>query len=29
LKANMVKHPERVMTIKIFSRYLDFKGPKS
>ena len=25
-KANMVKHPERVMTIYFFSRYFDFKG---
>ena len=29
LKANMVEHPERVMTIYFFSRYFDFKGPKS
>merc|ERR1711954_632284 len=28
LKANMVKHPKRVMTIYFFSRYLDFQGPK-
>ena len=29
LKANMVKHPEKVMTIKFFLRYFDFKQPKS
>ena len=28
-KANMAKHPERVMTIYFFSRYFDYKGPKS
>ena len=29
LKANMVKNPERVMTIYFLSRYFYFKGPKS
>ena len=28
LKANMVKHPERVITIYFFSRYFDFEGLK-
>ena len=29
LKANMIKHSKMVMTIYFFSRYFDFKGPKS
>ena len=29
LEANMVKHPEMVMTIYFFPRYFDFEGLKS